>query len=57
MSFRQWEGEMGPAERYHRKLLYLIEVQAQQEVEDEVDREKWLESLGRPDLEEDQGIV
>jgi hypothetical protein len=29
MSFRQWEGEMGPAERYHRKLLYLIEVQAQ----------------------------
>jgi hypothetical protein len=47
MSFQQWEG-MPIAERYHRKLLFLAEIQERMSIEEERERDRWLDELEPP---------
>jgi hypothetical protein len=44
MSFLQWES-MPRAERYHRKLLFLAEIQERMTIEEERERDRWLNEL------------
>jgi hypothetical protein len=52
MSFEQWEGTMGVAERYHRKLMWLAEQQEAAADQDEQERKRWIDSLEPPRPEE-----
>lgn len=52
MSFQEWEGTMGPAERYHRKLMWLAEIQANEKDEDEEQRRRWLDAMAPPKPED-----
>jgi hypothetical protein len=52
MSFAEWEGTMGAAERYHRKLMWLAERQEESKETDERERQRWIEGLEPPKPED-----